>query len=199
MTTPARLGRGRPRLEQTDQRILQAALELLREGGPTAVNIEAVAARSGVARTTIYRRYRSRAELMAAVLGELVEAPLPAPELTVPEKLRWVLERVSDMLEHGIGRGGIAAVLADTDREFTDALRAQIADRLRPLTDMMAADVEAGQLSPHVDPDTLVGLLFGAYLAEVLRHGSPRAGWMARTVDLLAPAITVQLPGTVRR
>jgi AcrR family transcriptional regulator len=199
MTTPARLGRGRPRLEQTNQRIMQAALELLREAGPTAVNIEAVADRSGVARTTIYRRYRSRTELMAAVLDELVEAPLPAPELTVAEKLRWVLERVSDVLDQGLGRGGIAAVLADTDPEFTSALRAQLADRLRPLTEMMTADVEAGRLSPHVDPDTLVGLLFGAYLAEVLRHGSPRTGWMARTADLLAPAITGPLPGTVRR
>jgi AcrR family transcriptional regulator len=190
MSEPARGNRGRPRLEQTDQRIVQAAVELLRAGGPSAVNIDSVAARSGVARTTIYRRHRSRAELMTAVLDELVEAPPPAPELSVAEKLRWVLEKVSDVLDHGLGRGGVAAVLADSDPEFTRALRTRIADQLRPLTDMMAADIETGRLAAHVDPDTLVGLLFGAHLAEVLRHGSPRAGWTDRNVDLLLVAIT---------
>jgi AcrR family transcriptional regulator len=182
--------RGRPRLEQTNSRIVRAAVELLRERGPAAVNIDSVAARSHVARTTIYRRYRSRAELMTALLDELVEAPVPAPELSVAEKLRWVLDQVSDVLDHGIGRGGVAAVLADSDPEFTLALRTRIADRLRPLTDLMAADIEDGQLAAHVDPDTLVGLLFGAYLAEVLRYGRPRPNWTDRNVNLLIVAIT---------
>lgn len=190
MSSPTRGGRGRPRLEQTDRRIVHAALELLRGKGPAAVNIDAVAARSGVARTTIYRRYRSRPELMSAALDEIVERPLPPPDLPVEEKLRWVLERVSDVLENGLGRGGTAAVLADSDPEFTGALRRRLADRLRLLREMMADDVEAGRMSTHVDPDSLVGLLFGAYLGEVLRYGAPRAGWMDRTVDLLAAAVT---------
>jgi AcrR family transcriptional regulator len=190
MSTPASPGRGRPRLEQTQQRIVQAAVELLRDGGPTAVNIDSVAGRSGVARTTIYRRYRSRAELMAAVLDALVEAPLPAPELSVAEKLRWVLEQVSDVFDSGLGRGGTAAVLADSDPEFTTALRTRLAQRLHPLSEMMAADIMTGQLGDHVDPDTFISLLFGAYLAEVLRFGSPRAGWMDRTIDMLIVAVT---------
>jgi hypothetical protein len=92
-----------------------------------------------------------------------------------------VLERVGDVLTHGLGRGGVAAVLADSDPEFTLALRTRIADHLRPLTEMMAADIDTGRLAAHVDPDTLVGLLFGAYLAEALRYGTPRAGWAAAT------------------
>ena len=196
MSTPAHGTRGRPRLEQTNQRIVQAAVELLRESGPVAVNIDSVAARSGVARTTIYRRYRSRAELMTAVLDELVETPLPAPELSVAEKVRWVLERVRDVLDDGLGRGGVAAVLADSDPEFTRALRTRIADQLQPLTDMITADIEAGRLAAHVDPDTLVGLLFGAYLAEVLRYGSPRADWTDRNAELLIIAITPARPAS---
>ena len=42
-----------------DERITAAALDLLRTQGPAAVTVEAVAARSGVAKTTIYRRYRA--------------------------------------------------------------------------------------------------------------------------------------------
>ena len=182
-------GRGRPRSAETDRSIRDAALELLRTQGPGAVNIDAVAARSRVARTTIYRRYRSRDELMSAILDQLVEVVVPGPTLPVPDKLRWVLDRVVEVLEHGIGRGGIAAVLTRSDPAFTDALRERLAAQLGALTRAVDADVEAGELRPDVDPDTLVGLLFGACLSEMLLHGALRSGWADRTVDLLAPSI----------
>lgn len=183
-------GRGRPRRAATDRAIRDGALALLRTQGPTAVNIDAVAARSGAARTTIYRRYRSREELLGAVLDELVDDDLPAPTLPVADKLRWVLERVLRVLDEGIGRGGTAAVLTDSDPGFTAALRERLADRLAALATAMAEDVDAGRLARRVDPDALVGVLFGAYLSELLRHGTPRDGWIDRTVDLLAPAVT---------
>lgn len=178
-------GRGRPRLRETDGRIMAAALELLRDKGPAAVNIDAVAARSGVARSTIYRRYRDRRELIGGALDELVPASFPAPELPLEDKLRWVLEQVQDLLEHGVGRGGTGAVFADADPEFTVALRRRIEDRVGTLRERMTSDIESGRLGPHVDPDALVGVLFGAYLGEVLRHGQPRQGWMDRVIDLL--------------
>jgi AcrR family transcriptional regulator len=189
-------GRGRPRRAETDERIRAAALELLRANGPSAVNIDAVSARSGVARTTIYRRYDSRDDLMAALLEQLVDVGLPAPSLPVPEKLHWLLTGIHEVLEHGVGRGGTAAVLTNSDPEFTDALRARMADQLRVLEQAMTDDIEAGKLSPRVDPDTLVGLLFGAYLSEVLRYGAPRPGWADRTIDLLAPAVAAGATGS---
>jgi AcrR family transcriptional regulator len=181
--------RGRPRLASTDLAIRDAALQLLRAQGPGTVNIEAVAARSGVARTTIYRRYGSRAELLDAVVAELLQESLPAPALPVPDKVRWVLERVTDLFEHGIGPGGTAAVLTDSDPAFTSALRERLAVRLRELTDAMTLDIESGRLSRHVDPDVLIGLLIGAYLGEVLRHGTPRAEWVDGVVEFLAPGL----------
>jgi len=156
------------------------------------VNIDAVAVRSGVARTTIYRRFRGRDELMHAVLNQLVEDGLPAPAAPVPEKLHWLLQSILEVLENGIGRGGIAAVLTDSDPEFTSALRGRMAERLRVLEEAMTDDIAAGRLKPQVDPDTLVGLLFGAYLSEVLRYGEPRPGWAERAVELLAPAVTTE-------
>jgi AcrR family transcriptional regulator len=183
-------GRGRPRRAETDRLIRDAALGLLRTQGPGAVNIDAVAVRSGVARTTIYRRFRSRDELMTNLLDELVDAEMPAPTLAVPDKLRWVLQRILAMLEHGIGRGGTAAVLTNSDPAFTSALRDRLARQLGVLAEAMAADIESGRLRVGVDPDTLVGLLFGAYLSEVLRYGDPRPDWADRTVALLTAAVT---------
>jgi len=186
---PTTSGRGRPRLESTDQRIFEAARELLRLKGPAAVNIDSVATLSGVARTTIYRRYRSRDELMHAILEHLIDPAPLAPDLPVGEKLRWVMERISDILENRLGPGATAAIIADSDPEFSTAVRSRLATRLSSLADLMTIDMKAGLLQPTTDPDTVLGVLVGAYLAEVLRFGSPRAGWMDRAVALLAPAV----------
>ncbi len=56
--------RGRPRSAESDQRIHAAALRLLHDDGPGAVTVEAVTASSGVAKTTIYRRYADRDALL---------------------------------------------------------------------------------------------------------------------------------------
>lgn len=183
-------GAGRPRRAETDRAIRDAALELLRANGPGAVNIDAVSTRSGVARTTIYRRYESRDELLRAVLDELVEVALPAPALPVADKLRWLLDRILLVMEEGIGRGGIAAVLTGSDPAFTSMLRERLAGRLGVLTEAMTEDIQAGRMREDVDPGTLVAVLFGGYLSEVVLYGEPRPGWADRTVELISRAVT---------
>jgi len=58
-----------PRTVSTDKKITAAALALLREGGPQRVTIEAVSAASGVAKTSIYRRYANSLEMLEGALG----------------------------------------------------------------------------------------------------------------------------------
>ena len=184
--------RGRPRQQEVDERITAAAYELLRHGGPQAVNIDAVANASGVARTTVYRRYSCREQLLARILDEMVEEPFDPPDESLEGQLHWALERARTLLEEGLGRGGTAAVLADTDPEFTESLQRRMHHALTALKDEIAAGVEAGRLGVDVDPDALVGAVFGAYLAEVLQFGSPRRGWEDRTVALLLSGIAPQ-------
>ena len=109
------------------------------------MNIDSVAARSGAARTTIYRRYRSRDELMTAVLEHVIDPASLAPDLPVAEKLRWVLDRISDILENRLGPGATAAIIADSDPEFTTA-RARLAVRLSALADLMNLDIKTDRL-----------------------------------------------------
>src|SRR4051794_33023496 len=189
---PAEPRRGRPRQREVDERITAAAYELLRSGGPNSVTIDAVSTVSGVARTTIYRRYRSREELLARILDEIVEAPFDPPDESLEGQLHWALERARTLLEDGLGRGGTAAVLADTDPEFTEALQRRLHHALTALKDEIAAGVEAGRLGAEVDPDALVGAVFGAYLAEVLQFAAPRPGWADRTVALLLSGLSPQ-------
>jgi AcrR family transcriptional regulator len=70
---------GRPRDSSRDLAILDATLSLLTEVGYEQLSIEAVAARSGVAKTTIYRRYRDKAALVAAAVEHRAPASPPKP------------------------------------------------------------------------------------------------------------------------
>ena len=180
--------RGRPRRAETDAAITRAALELVQERGPGGVNVAAVADRSGIARTTIYRRFRDRTDLLRAALQPAVASAPPPPGLSVRDKLVWVLTRTQEVLVESIGVGGLAAAVADSDPEFSAALRACLDAALEPIQQQIRDDVAHGSLAAHADADLVVNLVLGSYLAELVRHGTTRPGWVTRTADLLAAA-----------
>lgn len=189
MGQTTRTGRGRPRTAATDDRIVAAALDLIREEGPEAVNVASVAARSGVARTTIYRRYRDRRDLLQAALRPVTEKGEPPVVASVEEKLTWVLARTREVLAGSIGLGGVASVVAGTDPDFSAALRASLHAALQPIQEQISRDVADGRLASHVDADLVVNLILGAYLAEVVRYGTPRTDWLERTAALLTMSL----------
>ena len=69
-------GRGRPRRAEADAEILDAALAMLRVGGYRALSLDEVARRAGTAKSSIYRRWASKAALAA----EIVRREVPAPD-----------------------------------------------------------------------------------------------------------------------
>jgi AcrR family transcriptional regulator len=71
---PDRRAPGRPRDERADRAILGTTLELLAEVGPTALSVEEVASRAGVGKTTIYRRFATKDDLVVAALASLNES-----------------------------------------------------------------------------------------------------------------------------
>lgn len=181
--------RGRPRRPATDDAIRTAARELLLEQGPAAVNVAAVAARTGIARTTIYRRYRDRAALLAAVLGDVTEAGPPPDTDSARDRIAWVLRRTAEVLADGVGPGGVAAVLTGRDPEFSRALRSSLESGIAPVRDLVAGDIEAGVLRDDLDADLLLDVVVGAYLAVSLRRGTPDPDWAERTADQLAALV----------
>ena len=68
-----------PRTHRTREAVVRSAVDLLVEGGVGAVTVEAVVQRSGVARSTIYRHWPTRGEMVAAAFAELMP-PLSGPE-----------------------------------------------------------------------------------------------------------------------
>jgi AcrR family transcriptional regulator len=180
---------GRPRRPDVDVRLREAVLGLLRSGGPGAVTVEAVAAASGVAKTTIYRRHANRAELLRATLTEAVGAPEAPTDGSVRDKIRVALERTWGQMTDILGPGGLAALVMGTDSEFTELFRAT----LRPYDDALATrireDARAGLLRADVDAEAVVSLFVGAYLGELVRHGRVDDRWLDRCLDLMWTAL----------
>ena len=184
-----RPGRGRPRLPEVDARLYSAVLSLLKGGGPAAVTMEAVAGESGVAKTTIYRRFANRADLLEQVLGNAIGEPGPVPDGSVRDKIRFALNRAWHQMTDVLGPGGLAAIVMDADPEFTEVFRATLRPYDEALVARIREDARAGALRTDVDADGVVSLFLGAYLGELVRRGRVDDDWMDRCLDMIWPIL----------
>lgn len=170
-------------------KIVTAALELLRTKGPSGVTIEAVAAHSGVARTTIYRRYRNRDEMLTAALVAVGTPPGLDDELSGEQRLRWVVRHAASMVSDGIGFGGMAALITDADPAFTEIFRTVLSTHRADLARVIDDGKGRGVVATTVDPDTLVDGIVGTLVAERARSGSVGDDWEDRVVAMFAPIV----------
>jgi AcrR family transcriptional regulator len=88
-----------------------------------------VAARSGIAKTTIYRRHRDSRDMLSAALSRMTTTEPLAAQVEAPDRLRWLIGEAVKTIEVGIGFGGFAALLTDDDPDFTKLFRRILADR----------------------------------------------------------------------
>lgn len=176
---------GRPREAALDERVHAAVLQLLRDGGPAAVTMDRVAATSGVAKTSIYRRHPNRGALLTAVLTVAIGAPQVPHEGSVRDKIRFALEQAWHQMGVVLGRGGLAAIVGDSDPEFTGLFRAALGPYVDMLVTRIRDDVDAGALREGLDADGVVSLMVGAYLGELVLHGEVAPGWLDRSLELI--------------
>src|SRR5688500_17300401 len=88
--TGEKRGRGRPRREGADETILVAARALLDEAGYAAFNVDVIAERTGIAKTTIYRRWPTKGALIAAAIDMT-----PASETDILRETEQILSRLA--------------------------------------------------------------------------------------------------------
>lgn len=147
--------------------MFDAALALLEEGGYPAATIEAIAARSGVAKTTIYRRWPNRSALFVDLMGRLTETELPAPVGRDPLLgLRVELRTAGVNADRLPGRLMVSLLgEAQHDPEVRAALLQKV---LLPRREVRARAIRQAQASgglrrdlhPHVAVDLLWGPVF---------------------------------------
>ena len=176
-------------MDSVEDRIADATLRLLRSGGPRAVTVEAVAAASGVAKTTIYRRYRDRREVLSVALSR-VATPQPIDTgAPAAERLLRLTTQAVEAVTGGVGLGGVAAMLTDDDPEFLTLFRRILAQQRAELEAVIDAGKATGEVRPDLDNAALLDAIVGGYLAEHARTGAVAPGWEQRLFVLLWPAV----------
>ena len=180
-----------PRHPDVDGRIFDAALDILRGRGPLAVSIESVSAASGVAKTTIYRRFENRESLLTAAITTAATSVVFPPGLTAKDSLRWVLRHASDTIENVVGRGTVAAVIMNEDPHFTQLLLGMIRGSTVALRNDLRERAIAGEINREVDIELAMSILLGVVVAELIRGRLIDEAWVESVLTLLWPAFAV--------
>lgn len=154
---------GRPRDPAVDDAILRATFELTERYGYRGVSIEGIAAHSGVAKQTIYRRYRSKGEMILDALATFAVEALPVPDTgTLRGDLHVLMEATfhAQQRASGILNRALAAEALQDD-EFAKLLWERlIVLRRDAVRDMVARARARGEVR-HPDDDFLIDLVFG--------------------------------------
>jgi len=186
--------RGRPRSEQADQAILRAAAEILTERGVAGMSIEEVAARAGVGKATVYRRWTSRGALaLDAFLAEFrSQQPLPDTGTLRGDLLAALRAWIRSVTRTSAGPT-LAGLIAEAQRdpELAASWRERVIERLRSQHRIMLdRAVERGEIPADTDYEVVLDLLFGAAYHRLLQGHQPLTDKFARqVVDLVVTAI----------
>lgn len=155
------------RVARSRAAVLSVAVELLVERGAQAVTIEAVVKRSGVARSTIYRHWPRRVDLVADTFRTLIP-PIPAAPAT--GDLRTRLQEVLRVLAAQINDARYAAVVpavldsATRDPELAEFREVFARSQRAPIDSVLRASVDDGELPANLDLDGAVAALVGPLL-----------------------------------
>jgi AcrR family transcriptional regulator len=103
---------GRPRSAQSHQAMLQAALELLAEVGFNAMSMEAISARAGVGKSTIYRRYASKAELIADAIESVREEIILPDTGTLWGDIEALIQNAAQITLSPVGRQTVSMIIS---------------------------------------------------------------------------------------
>jgi AcrR family transcriptional regulator len=191
---------GRPRDARADRAILQATLELIAEVGVHEFRTEDVAARAGVGKGAIYRRYRSKDELVTAAVAALVseEIALPNTGSTRADLIALMREAVdlyrgdlaSRLMPNLVGAMAQKPELARTVRERF------LAGRRAALAEVLQRGVERGELDPELDLELALDVLGGPLFYRLLVTGGPIDEQLAEGVaDLILRGFASHKPG----
>lgn len=175
--------RGRPRDPAVDDAILDAAMDLFRANGFADTSIDAVAKRAGVTRVTVYRRFASKEELLAAALargrGDSDSAQV-ARLVEEQDTARPVIERLVDIWVEMTAREDFRALLArliGSSPDQPELMRIFWEHHLLPRREAAKPAIRAlraaGVLPADGDDDVLLDTAAGAVLYRLLVYPDP--------------------------
>ncbi len=171
----AKAGRGRPRDPGADKAILRAALELFVEHGIEGASFEQIARRAGVARTTVYRRWSSREDLVA----QAMEVAREAPERSLTTAARVPPKRMSDELINALSEmatrrdylktvAKLVGSVPDSPKLMSVYWNTYLIPRRRMVAEIIGRARERGAIPKGTDSEILQDMIGGAIMYHLL-------------------------------
>lgn len=185
---------GRPRDAETERRILDVALRILREDGYNRMSVDTVALEAKVSKPTIYRRWASKEDLATAAVRTLQLVEPPVDTGTSKRDLIQTLENFSRSLLRPNGMSLIGTVLAeeshtpDLIRLFRERIVTPRRTMLRAILDQAKA---RGEIRPDTDLDCAVNMLVGAFYARYLAESGVPSSFPRQLVEILWSGIAM--------
>jgi len=186
-----------PRVARTRAAVLGAAIELLAERGYSGFSVESVVERTGIAKTTLYRHWPTRDDLLAAAIAELDGAGSLPDSGSVRQDLQDLLARrvqaartprwercMPALVEAAAHHPELAAVIA----RLTGQVLAQIET-------VLGRGIERGELRHDLDPQLAASALIGPIVfRRLLLHEAPTLQRVSAVIDLLMQGIAAHAP-----
>lgn len=174
-----------PRVARSRAKIVDAARDILIESGQRSVTVDAVCERSGVAKSTLYRHWSSRTELLVDVMRACMPAgPTELPDGPFEETLCLLLRQVADSVAAPEWKRVFPAILSLklTLPEVSEMAQADTDEKhqlIQALLDLGAAE---GALAPGLDPDDVAPLLLGPIIFSIVADDVPDSHELADRV-----------------
>jgi AcrR family transcriptional regulator len=169
-------GPGRPRDQSIDASILSATVDELIERGFKGVSMESIAARAGVAKTTLYRRWSNDLDLTLAAMASIEQTDAEPPDLSVRDTIVWLADgmrrrwsnpRFAALMRQAMANGSVQPEV------FRQARERFLADHLRRMNAALQRGVDEGLISADADLDWVRRLITSPIIATAVTFGEP--------------------------
>jgi AcrR family transcriptional regulator len=188
VTAPKRQRRGAPVVE----RVLALTLEELARVGYQRLSVPEIAARAGLNKTSVYRRWPTRRALVGAALASAMGHDAPPPDTgALRSDMREMVLGAAAWAESPVGRGVLRVLLQDADDPEVRELAPDL-ERMQAAAPaaIFARAVERGELSADADVPMALGVIAGAITHRIfVEHAPITPAFAERLVRLVADGL----------
>lgn len=174
------------RSKKSHDAIVAATLELVAENGYFGLTVEAVAARAGVGKQTIYRWWGSKASLVMEALSQAVAEQIPMPDTgAVEEDMFQLLDAIFTRIAASGSGKALAGLIAEAqaDPALAEAfVSGFIESRREGVRRILRKGIERGEVSTEIDVGIAIDTLFGPMWYRLLMQSAPLDRNFARTL-----------------
>jgi AcrR family transcriptional regulator len=194
--------RGRQRSTESEQAILAATLQLLKEKPLREITIEAIARKAGVGKMTIYKWWPSKAYVALDAFRKTITKMIVAPDTGETERdLAEMLRSSMSSYSSATGRiFGQFLAEAQNDPEFAALFRDRFLKPRREATrKILNRAISRGEIDPKLDMETIMDLIFGPMVFRLMAgHGPLNKTEADAMISILLRGISIRPPVTQR-